>query len=320
MIKNKNKELIYKIKDNVKPRIDIYLKSILDTHSRSAISKLIEQGLIFVNNQPVKKKYRLQKNDIVTIKAQIIEKKEFVKKFDNDTFLDILYEDDYLLIISKPNNLSVHYESVDRENNLISYIYSYLNYDLAIFSDEIKHGLVHRLDKNTTGVIIFAKDEMTLIQMKKQFEERQVEKTYYSLCFGNQNKQLIKLTSYIGRSKKNANLQDTKNIINGKIAITYFNYLAYDKHSNISFVKCKPITGRTHQIRVHLKELNTPIINDFKYGNNETKKNEEFGQFLHSYKLIIIHPHTQQKIMIKADFPKEFYEYSLFKKEFQKLK
>lgn len=293
-----------------KTRLDIFLKQNVINISRSIIIKSIENGEIIVNNKTVKKNYLLTKNDVI----QIVNDKIFIKNKTitkvEKTNLEILYEDDYFLIINKPSGIAVHFDTLSKEQNLASHVYTYLLYPEDTFDDDIRQGIAHRLDKFTSGALIFAKSQDYLNKFINLFKERKVKKIYFAICKNKLKKNKIKLTSFMGRSKKYANLQDITNIYNPKLATTYFDLICYDEKENMSLIKCKPITGRTHQLRLHLLNIGCPILNDDKYGKNITSNHNEFGQFLHSYLLSFIHPITDKKIVIAAPFPTEFFNIS----------
>ncbi|XBT18908.1 MAG: RluA family pseudouridine synthase [Candidatus Shikimatogenerans sp. AspAUS03] len=288
-------------------RIDLCLTYILK-FSRNYIQKLINKKKIFINNFIIKKKYIIKKYDIIYIKNIYI-----INKYMWNKNLNILYEDNYILIINKPYNLVVH---PIKNKNIISLLdILYYKYKYLTILKKYKIGLINRLDKDTTGIILIAKNLLTLLFLQNQFKNHLIKKTYITIVIG------------IFSSKKNffikKNIKKCKNSIKmrlnkfGKIAITKFKILKQLKYHTV--LKCYPITGRTHQIRLHLNSINKSILNDKIYKNNffkcykkidKLKLKNIFIKFnrlaLHSYSIKFLHPFYKKKIKIKCKLPKDF--------------
>jgi 23S rRNA pseudouridine1911/1915/1917 synthase len=288
------KKIIYDKKE--KSRIDCYLAIIYkNKHSRSYLKKLINNGSVFVNEkQTLSCNYMLKNTDEIVIKSTNNLKKN--KTDFNDIKLEIIYEDNDFIIINKTYGIVVHPSIGHLSDTLLDLlnIYSHGEY--------IPH-LIHRLDKNTSGVIIFAKNKKAKEYISKQFKERKVKKIYYAIVCGNilENRGIIKAP--LGRS-----IHNRKNIsVNPfakKNAITEFEVI--DRNFEYSILKVKIITGRTHQIRSHMKYIHHPILGDRQYGWNVKKKingKYYYRQMLHSYMIEFIHPTTLKLVNFIANIP-----------------
>jgi 23S rRNA pseudouridine1911/1915/1917 synthase len=288
------KKIIYNKKE--KSRIDCYLAVIYkNKHSRSYLKKLINNGSVFVNEkQTLSCSYMLKNTDEIVVKFRDNLKKN--KTDFNDIKLEIIYEDNDLIIINKTYGIVVHPSIGHSSDTLLDLlnIYSHGKY--------IPH-LIHRLDKNTSGVIIFAKNKKAKEYISKQFKERKVKKIYYAIVCGNilENKGIIKAP--LGRSMHNRK-NISVNPFAKKSAITEFEVI--DKKFEYSILKVKIVTGRTHQIRSHMKYIHHPILGDRQYGWNVKKKingKYYYRQMLHSYMIEFIHPTTLKLVKFIANIP-----------------
>jgi 23S rRNA pseudouridine1911/1915/1917 synthase len=234
--------------------------------------------------------------------------------------LDILYEDEALLIVNKPAGMVVH----PAHNNWTGTLVNALVYHFAQLptqpSNEGRPGLVHRIDKDTSGVIVVAKTEASMVALAKQFYDHSIERTYYALVWGEPTATTGTVDIHIGRSPKDRRVMTTfSDAATGKRAITY--YQAIKKLRYVSLIKCNLATGRTHQIRIHMKYLGHPIFNDAAYGGNQILKGQRFSKYkafvencfklmprqaLHAHSLGFIHPTTQQPICFEAPLPLDF--------------
>lgn len=203
--------------------------------------------------------------------------------------LDIIYEDDYLLVINKPKNVLTHPTSFNEQDTIANRLVYYLG---NFMNNTNRPGIVHRLDKNTSGLLVVAKNLDVLHQLQKQIMVRKLQRFYLCLCHNHFDKKKVTINLPICR-KRNTNKMQVANIKNSKPAITEVKLLK-NLPKNLTLVECKLKTGRTHQIRVHLSYINHPIFNDDIYGQNDNVKN--YGQFLHAYKLSFIHPITKKRL------------------------
>ena len=273
-------------------RIDTYLSNKLDI-SRSKIQKLIDEEKVTVNGKVIKSNYKTKLNDEIEIDDELdfditVEPVEIP--------LDIVYEDEYLMIINKPSGLVVHPAPGHYDDTLVNGLLFYLNKDKT---KNIRPGIVHRLDKDTSGLMVVAKDEKTMELLSEMISKKEVERKYLAIVDGVIKENTATIDAPIGRDPSNRQ----KMAINptGKHAITHIKVI--ERFKNNTFIECLLDTGRTHQIRVHLSYINHRVTNDPVYGEGD-----EFGQMLHSYSIKFIHPITKKELYFEQDPPKEFIE------------
>ena len=275
-------------------RIDKYLSEKLNI-SRASVQKLIDNEKIKVNDKFIKSSHSLNENDIIsyTLKLDIC-----TDILPENIKLDIIYEDEYLLVVNKPNNMIVHPANNVYSNTLVNA----LMYHSNLSNNGYRPGIVHRIDKKTTGLLLVAKNDIVHEKLSKMIKEKQVIRKYLVLVKGSINHELGTIDAPIGRD-----IIDRKKMsvtsLNSKKAITHFKVLK--RFDNATLVECKLDTGRTHQIRVHFKYINHPIINDNVYNN---KVLNDFGQMLHSKFISFNHPITDKFLEFEVDAPKEFYD------------
>lgn len=283
-------------KDHI--RIDQYLKEELDI-SRSKVQKLMEQGKIFVNGKSVNNSYQVVIGDIITVDDNL----DFsISVVGEDIPLDIVYEDEYLLIINKVSGMVVHPAPGNYSGTLVNA----LIHKFSLSHDEIRPGIVHRIDKDTSGLLVVAKDDKTHELLSGMIKDKKVVRIYYALVDGMIPHETGTIDAPIGRDFDNRQKMKVTDI-NSKDAITHFKVLKRFHNTNQTLIECKLETGRTHQIRVHMAYIGYPIYNDPVYGKR--KQTTSFGQFLHSKKISFIHPITQEKIEKEVDLPIEFQDY-----------
>ena len=284
-------------KDDI--RLDIYLSSETDI-SRSKIQKLIKQGKILVNDKEVSSSYTVKLNDNIVINDELDFDIEVVPE---NIPINVVYEDEYLLVVNKESGMVVHPAPGNYTGTLVNAL-------LYRFGKEktknLRPGIVHRIDKDTSGVMVVAKDDKTLELLSNMIKEKQVKRTYYALVDGIIPHSTGTIDAPIGRDINNREKMAVTDI-NSKDAITHFTVLKRFKNTNQTLIECNLDTGRTHQIRVHLSYIGYPIYNDPVYGKR--KETTSFGQFLHSKKISFNHPITGKLIEIETDLPKEFKEY-----------
>ena len=292
------KELI--VDQENKERIDKYIAKCVPDLSRMMIQKLIEENQILVNRNPVKTSYAIQKGDSITI--TIPEAKETTLK-PQDIPLDIVYEDDDILVVNKAKGMVVHPAAGNPEGTLVNAVMAHCKGNLSGIGGELRPGIVHRLDKDTSGLLIVAKNDKAHIQMSKQIQDREVKKIYIALVRGIISENEATINMPIGRS-----MQDRKKMAvtkKGKEAITHFQVLErFDKYT---LLKVKIDTGRTHQIRVHMAEIGHPVVGDMLYSNGKNEFGVE-GQMLHATSLDFKHPVTQKPLHLEAPLPQYFEE------------
>ena len=294
-------------------RLDKFLAKKHEDFSRSYIQKLIDEEYVKVNNKNIKKSYILKQRDIV----EVYEKEN--EKLDLEPYkieLNIIYEDENIIVINKPAGLLVHPSPHEKKKTLVNALLYYTD-DLSGIGGVIRPGIVHRLDKNTSGAIVVAKDDKSHKNLSKQFKKRNTKKIYKAIVDGKFKYKDGKIDAPIGRDPSNrTRMAVTKK--NSKRAVTYFEVLK--KTENYSYVKLKIETGRTHQIRVHLAYLGYPIIGDQKYAETPVLKinnSKVKRQMLHCSNLGFYHPIKGDWMEFEADLPLDFLE---LKKEIFKRK
>ncbi len=279
-------------------RLDIFLQSMLEEMSRAGVQKLIEDGLVKVNGKDIKKAgTKLKGNEIVEVK---IPEEEVPELKPENIPIDIVYEDEYIAVINKTSNMTVHPAQNIYTGTLVNALLYHFKSLSNINEDNIRPGIVHRLDKDTSGLIIIAKTNEAHEKLVEMFQSKNMKKTYIAICKGNFSQKSGRIENLIGRDpyeRKRMAVVET----NGKPAIT--NYKVIDEVQDFSLMKVNIETGRTHQIRVHMKFLNHPILGDSTYGS-PSKLAER--QMLHAYMLEFIHPVTKESIKVKGKLPGDF--------------
>ena len=281
---------------DVGKRIDSLIPNIESEISRSMVQKLIAENNIKVNNEKTKSSYKLKLNDEIEI--NIPEAKEIDLKA-QDIPLDIIYEDKDIIVINKPKGMVVHPANGNPDGTLVNAVMSICKDSLSGIGGEIRPGIVHRLDKDTTGAIIVAKNDKAHIKLSEQLKNHEVKKTYLALVRGIIKENEATINMPIARSKKDRKKMDVDK--NGKEAITHFKVLGRYKNK-YTLLKINLETGRTHQLRVHLSYIGYPIIGDEVYSNGKNEWDVK-GQCLHAWKLEFMHPITGKKISLEAEIP-----------------
>ncbi len=295
----KKKKITIEATENFK-RLDVFIHENIKELTRSEAQKLIKDGLVRVNGFCEKKpSKRVLKNSVVEV--NIIEKEEDKRVIPQKIPLNIIYEDDFIIAVNKPSGMVVHPGAGNRDGTLVNALIS-LYPDIINAGGEGRPGIVHRLDKETSGVMIIARKKMALLELQKQFKDREVEKRYIAIVKGKvkKDKDIIKIP--IGRST-NDRKKFSSRTKKAREAITEYKVLM--RKGNFTLIEAKPKTGRTHQIRVHLKEMGHPIVGDKLY----TRKPIATRLFLHARLLIITHPKTQKEMLFYAPPPREFYDF-----------
>lgn len=282
----------------INKRIDSYIAGKDQEISRVAVQRLIEQGKILVNGKKVKVSYKVQLGDTITQEAE--EAKEIELKA-QDIPLEILYEDNDIVVVNKPKGMVVHPAVGNLEGTLVNAIMAICKESLSGIGGEIRPGIVHRLDKDTSGVIVIAKNDKSHIDLSNQIKQHEVEKVYWALVRGVVKENEATISMPIGRSTKDRKkMAVTKN---GKEAVTHFKVLK--RYSNCTLLEVKIETGRTHQIRVHLAQIGYPVIGDTIYSSGKNKWGI-VGQCLHAKSLEFRHPTTHEEMWIQAELPDYF--------------
>ena len=285
--------------ENVGNRIDSFIPMVQKDISRSMVQKLIEQNDIKVNGKKTKHSYKLKLNDEIEI--IIPEAKEIDLKA-QDIPLDVIYEDNDIIVINKTKGMVVHPANGNPDGTLVNAVMNLCKDSLSGIGGEIRPGIVHRLDKDTSGAIIVAKNDKAHIALSEQLKNHEIKKTYLALVRGIIKENEATINMPIARSKKDRKKMDVDK--DGKEAITHFKVLERYKNK-YTLLQINLETGRTHQIRVHLSHIGYPIIGDEVYSNGKNEWNVS-GQCLHAWKLEFKHPITGKKISLEAEIPEYF--------------
>ena len=284
------------VEEETQTRIDSYLATKLDI-SRSKIQKLIKEGKVLVNDKVISANYLVKLNDQIQVNDEL--NYEISVEPENMP-LDIVYEDDDLLVINKASGMVVHPAPGHYTNTLVNALLYRFN---ITSGDKMRPGIVHRLDKDTSGLMLVAKNEETHEKLSKMIGNKEVERRYLAITTGVIKTDTGTIDAPIGRDQRNR-LKMQVTDVNAKEAITHFKVLKRYKANTL--IECILETGRTHQIRVHLAYINYPIVNDPLYGKE--KNCTEFGQMLHSKSIRFNHPRTNKELYFEVEPPKEFKE------------
>ena len=281
-----------------KKRIDSYIVDKNINLSRTAIKRLLDEGKILVNGKKQKPSYKPEVGDIITIE---IPEPEEVELKPQDIPIDVIYEDKDIIVVNKPKGMVVHPANGNPDGTLVNAILAKCKDSLSGIGGEIRPGIVHRLDKDTSGLLIIAKNDQAHINMSKQIQDRKVIKKYIALVKGVIGENTATIDMPIARSTKDRKKMavDPK----GKEAITHYKVLQrYDKYT---LLEIKIDTGRTHQIRVHMAYIGHPVVGDMQYSNGKNEFGIE-GQMLHSKYLEFDHPITGKRLKLEAPLPEYF--------------
>lgn len=296
-------------------RIDKFLSDRLENSSRTRIQNAANAGNILVNNNPVKPNYKIKPGDIVQVVLPTPPRE--IELIPQDIPLNIVYEDDDVLVVNKEPGMVVHPAYGNYTGTLVNALMWHFK-DLPLFNTgESRPGLVHRIDKNTSGILVIAKNEFALNRLSKQFYDRTTDRRYNALVWGVPDPSEGTITGNVGRSIKDRKvMQVFADESEGKPAITHYKVL--ENLGYISLVECKLETGRTHQIRVHFSHIKHPLFNDEEYGGDQIIKGTTFTKYqqfikncfkilprqaLHAKSLSITHPVTGERLHFDSDLP-----------------
>ena len=285
--------------NNVNKRLDSILKD-SSKFSRTYIISLINDGYVSVNEKIViKPSYKTKLGD----KIELIEKEEeVVDVLPENIPLNILYEDDDILIVDKEKGMVVHPSNGHLSGTLVNAIMYHCKDKLSSINGIIRPGIVHRIDKDTSGILCICKNDVAHRNIARQFECHTNVRKYLTIVKGILNEDFGTINKPIGRDKRNRLRMAVND--NGKVAITNFRVLK--RYNNYTFVECDLKTGRTHQIRVHMKDIGHPILGDLVYGKLDKNFKNLDGQVLHAYYLELNHPRTNERLIFKSELPDYF--------------
>lgn len=300
-----------------KERIDTFLTNLIENATRSRIQKLIDAGLVTVNSKVIKSNYQVKPYDIIEAVQPISPRPE-----DNepeDIPLVIVYEDEYLIVVNKPAGMVAHPAYANYTGTLVNALLHHTK-SLSNINDAGRPGIVHRLDKDTSGLLVVAKDDFTHAKLAEQFSKHTAEREYHAICWGKFDKNEGKIETFITRSKKDRKIF-TVSDSEGKKAITH--YKVVEEFEFVTYVKLNLETGRTHQIRVHLSSIGKPVFGDPAYGGRVIRYGSPLPkiksriqnlfeimprQALHAKTLGFIHPHKKEFMRFDSDLPEDIKE------------
>jgi 23S rRNA pseudouridine1911/1915/1917 synthase len=299
-------------------RIDKFLMDRLPNTTRSKIQLAIENKFILVNQQPTKPSYKVRAHD--EIKVVLPTPPRLNEVIPEPIPLDIIYEDEALLIVNKPAGMVVHPAYNNWTGTLVNALVYHFNQLPTQKHNEGRPGLVHRIDKDTSGLLVIAKTEESMTALAKQFYDHSIERAYYALVWGEPTSATGTVEINIGKSPKDRRVMTTFSETEiGRWAVTHYQVIKNMRY--VSLIKCNLETGRTHQIRTHMKYLGHPIFNDATYGGDQILKGQRFSKYkafvqncfqlmprqaLHAQSLGFVHPTTQQVRHFEAPLPKDF--------------
>lgn len=280
-------------------RLDKYLSSLLAECSRNYIQKLIKEGAVTVNEKPVKASSLLHVEDEVSIS---VPEPVFAEILPQPIPLNIVYEDDDFIIINKPKNMVVHPAAGHFDNTLVNALMYHCKDQLSGINGVMRPGIVHRIDKDTTGLLVACKNDACHKDIAIQLKEHTIQRTYHAIVCGVIKENTGTIDQPIGRHPKERKKMSI-NHQNGKSAVTHYQVL--ERFSQYTYIQCQLETGRTHQIRVHMASLGHPLLGDELYGHKSNRFQTD-GQVLHAKTLGFIHPSTKQPVMFDSPLPEYF--------------
>jgi len=279
-------------------RLDTYIPSVDTDITRTSAQRLIEDGNILVNGKNAKVSYKIQENDKISVE---IPKPKQIELKAQDIPIEIIYEDSDIIVVNKPKGMVVHPANGNPDGTLVNAIMAICKDSLSGIGGEIRPGIVHRIDKDTSGLLIVAKNDNAHVKMSEQIKNHEVKKTYIALVRGVFKENEATIDMPIGRSTSDRKKMAVNK--NGKNAITHIKVLKrFDKYT---LLRVNIETGRTHQIRVHLSHIGYPIVGDYTYSNGKNEF-DVIGQCLHAQKLEFKHPITQKDMCLEAELPQYF--------------
>lgn len=291
------RELIYN-GESLEHRIDKYLSELIEEVSRTELKEYFNQSKILVNGKIVKPSYKLEDNDVIVVEEIEQDEIDMVKE---NIPLDIVYEDDDIIVVNKPSGLVVHPAPGHTHGTLVNGLLYHCD-QLSNMNGDIRAGIVHRIDKDTSGLLVVCKNNYSHRILAEQLKDKKAARTYIAIVTGNISHNLGRIEAPIGRDPSNR--QKMAVVPNGKPAVTHFKVL--DRYRDFTLLELKLETGRTHQIRVHMAYINHPVVGDPLYGVK--KQTTEFGQYLHAKTLGFIHPRTNEYMEFTSELPDEFYK------------
>ncbi|MCL2328211.1 MAG: RluA family pseudouridine synthase [Bacteroidetes bacterium] len=301
-------------------RVDKFLCDKMNDYSRNKIQEAAERGQLFANGAAIKSNYKVKPGDIITIEFDT--PKQEITIIPQDIPLNIVYEDDCLMVINKPAGMVVHPGCGNYSGTLVNAIAWHLRDDMQFEENDPRPGLVHRIDKDTSGLLVVAKNEAAKTALADQFFHKTSERTYIAVVWGRPKEAEGSISGYMGRSPKDRKIRAmVTEESGGKWSLTHYKVL--EELGYVSVVECKLETGRTHQIRVHFKSIGHPLFNDETYGGNQILRGTTFSKYkqfvnncfeicprqaLHAKTLGFTHPVTKEFMQFDSEIPADMFE------------
>ena len=281
-------------------RLDVLLSKLIEEHSRSYHQKNIENGCVFINGKEcTAKKHKVEKDDVVEVNIPEARQLDIVAE---DIPLHIVYEDDDVLVVDKPAGMVVHPAAGNYTGTLVNAIMYHCGDRLSSINGEVRPGIVHRIDKDTSGLLMIAKNDHAHNSLAAQLKEHSITRKYKAVVYNNFNEDSGTIDAPIGRNPQNR-LKQAVVYQNSKEAVTHWKVL--ERFGKFTLIECQLETGRTHQIRVHMSYKKHPLLGDFVYGPEKNKYGVE-GQMLHAYLLGFIHPTTGEYMEFESPLPEDY--------------
>ncbi|MDF2698552.1 MAG: pseudouridine synthase [Haloplasmataceae bacterium] len=289
--------LIYIVQEEeTSERLDKLVSTKFSDFSRNQIKKMMDEDLVFVNKKLEKASYKVKWGDVISVMVKDPEVAEIIPE---DIPLDIYYEDEDVIVINKPSGMVVHPANGHYTGTLVNAVLAHSD-DLSGINGVCRPGVVHRIDKDTSGLIIMAKNDQAHNSLAEQFKEKTTVREYFALCHGCINHLKGTVDAPIGRDPNERKKMAV--VAGGRHAVTHFEVLEH--LGEFTYVKCKLETGRTHQIRVHMSYIGFPLVGDDRYGPKKVIGDQ--GQFLHAAKLGFVHPKTNEYLEFTSPLPEYF--------------
>ena len=282
-------------------RIDKLISELIDTFSRTYIQKLIDDEKVLCNGKKVKPSLKVSENDHIVMEIPPLKVPQIVPE---DIPLDIIYEDDDVVIVNKPKNMVVHPAAGHYTGTLVNAIMYHCKDNLSGINGVMRPGIVHRIDKDTTGSVIICKNDTSHQDIAAQLKDHTINRVYHAICYGIIKDDEGDIETPIGRSA-----QDRKKMAvvdGGKYAFTHYRVLKRFEEDKMTYIECRLKTGRTHQIRVHMAYIGHPLLGDEAYASGKKSRFKLNGQCLHAKTLGFIHPKSKEYIETDAPLPEYF--------------
>ncbi|WP_081846639.1 RluA family pseudouridine synthase [Butyrivibrio sp. AE3004] len=284
-------------------RVDKVMSSLSDSMSRSYIQKLIKEKKVIVNGKTVKPSNTVSEGDLIEMEIP----KSIVPDIEpEDIPIDIIYEDKDVLVVNKPKGMVVHPAAGHYSGTLVNALMFYLGDDLSGINGVMRPGIVHRIDRDTTGSVIICKNDLSHRSIADQLKEHSVNRVYHAICHGILKNDEGTITGNIGRSSNDRKKMAVVSDEQGKHAVTHYKVIKRFEKDKMTYIECRLETGRTHQIRVHMAHIGHPLLGDTVYGPYMKSRFKLEGQCLHAKTLGFMHPSTGKYVETDAPLPEYF--------------